>query len=377
VRGQQTMENKGQKTSKMNEYLELLEQNLGTRVAQRNFIEVGNPSRPDGIKSFLVKKNGASYLFRTPGRRCSESARNRVDRLHEALMTVNRMVDGSALSSTIPKIAVYSNGSNPPVLVESAIPGKPAAEWVQFGRVYLRRRIKRVLVGAVDWLIGFQQATNKERIPLARIFSWMEIGRDVEKYLDLCGEDLDPLALESLKNLRATLCTEEQITVPCCPRHGEFKLENIIISSGRISGVIDWEEFRSRSHPFSDFWHLLVHAAGMEIADRGHLVRGITANLLGLGWMNFFMEELTARFSRHLGVSKQVTRAFLPLHLIHLYLGNADGLSADLRLGGVLNRLLEAILTFEYSRGSYLNLERAAASVPNGQEHARPLNPSI
>ena len=233
--------------------------------------------------------------------------------------------------------------------------GRPALEWAKFRGIIIRHRWRRILSSAVSWLIRFQELTEGDALIPAEMLHRTGVLMEVETYLNRKGDALDPLAVRSLKALRDQAASEAE-ALPLCSSHGDFHFGRFTTENGNIAGVIDWSGFESRSHPFHDFWQLMIQSAGAGSRDPDAFVSESTSNLFGLGWMNSTIAGQTERFCKNLGVSSRIAREFLPFHLVRLSLREGRNSGSDPRMAGAWDRLLESILVFETSRGGFLEV---------------------
>ncbi|MDX1630541.1 MAG: phosphotransferase [Thermoanaerobaculia bacterium] len=165
---------------------------------------------------------------------------------------------GSSLSSPlaekVPRVLLHEVRGELEVLALSALPGTSAY-------VELRRRgpsgslATRHLDAAVDWLVPFQRETRSER--RWRLPSWSE----------LAPPGTDPATEPDwFRLLRDGL---DRRPLPRVGRHGDSWPRNLLLGAeGGVSGVVDWEAFRTNASPLDDLFDFAL-AYGESVSGGG------------------------------------------------------------------------------------------------------------
>jgi aminoglycoside phosphotransferase (APT) family kinase protein len=156
------------------------------------------------------------------------------------------------LTETIPRLVEVVEFEQRRAAVMSALPGRPLSTASQ-----TRRRIRDAAAVTADfhaageWLAQLQRATAVEAAPVD--LDSGVVTRLGERFARDSAFDSD---LEHLERLHARL---RQSSVPRTFVHGDFWAGNILVSDGRITGVVDWEAAMISGEPVRD----LVRFANM------------------------------------------------------------------------------------------------------------------
>lgn len=160
--------------------------------------------------------------------------------------------DLGALGATIPRIVGMLDFEQRRAPAMTALPGRPLSTAYARGRHTRNRRRVAADFAAVDgWLAEFQRATAGERAAVemdAGVLARLRTRFDCDPALD--GD------LERLAAVHTRLRLDE---VPRTAVHGDFWFGNVLVSDGRVTGVVDWEAAASSGEPVRD----LVRFANM------------------------------------------------------------------------------------------------------------------
>jgi hypothetical protein len=139
----------------------------------------------------------------------------------------------------------------------------------------------------------------------------------------------------------ADLCDSlSGISFPVVAVHGDYAAGNILVDSGRVTGVVDWELGRPRGRPFSDVFKFAAsygsyldracppvrgghagHPGWPQARDRWGAMPGWTNRtgilyaFFGSGWFPGLVRSFLNDHFRRLGVPPSATRLFLPVFL--------------------------------------------------------------
>jgi aminoglycoside phosphotransferase (APT) family kinase protein len=219
------------------------------------------------------------------------------------------------LLETVPRGTDLVEFGGRPALVTTALQGVPMST------LYLRPRHTRSparvaadFSAAARWLAAFQGATAHESTPL-------ELAEEVESRLRarFSGDDSIEGNLARLREIDLRL---RRNTVPRTAVHGDLWFGNLLVSDGRISGVVDWEEGALSGQPVRD----LVRFANMYALYLDHRTRegrrvaghrgmragpwgaGVAFALDGDGWFPELYRGFLAEGLARLGASPQSWR---------------------------------------------------------------------
>ncbi|HVL90644.1 MAG TPA: aminoglycoside phosphotransferase family protein [Actinomycetota bacterium] len=156
-------------------------------------------------------------------------------------------------------------------LAEEAFTGRPmTTTYYEPGHVSSRRRVEADFACAGAWLDSFAWATADRAARLGD----REIERFVEepiaRYRAEIGWSPEEAALFSYARAAAERMRGERL--PLSGVHGDFWMGNLLVTGGRISGVVDWELAREAVPPFRDIYKFPSSYA--FYLDRGMGVRG-------------------------------------------------------------------------------------------------------
>jgi hypothetical protein len=223
-----------------------------------------------------------------------------VEAERQVLASLTEHVAGAVVQA-IPRPVETLDYDGRPAVVTTAVRGRA----MTLG--YVRRRHRRSparvtadFAAAGNWLASFRQATAADAAPLEMDGGVAE--RLCERFGD--REELDD-DLERLAEIAAVLRAE---TVARTAVHGDFWFGNILLTGGRVTGVVDWEAGTTSGEPARDvarFAHMYALYLGGSAAPRHRVTRhpGIRAGtwgavveyaLDGIGWF----PELFRQFLR-------------------------------------------------------------------------------
>jgi aminoglycoside phosphotransferase (APT) family kinase protein len=165
-----------------------------------------------------------------------------------------------ALGETIPRLVdvVEHGGRHAPVM--TALQGQPlGTAYAMRGHTRDRSRVAADFDVAGHWLAELQQATAAEPAPVD--LDAGVVARLRERFAGYGALEVD---------LERVGAIQERLRHSRAPRtavHGDFWVGNILVSDGRVSGVVDWEAAATSGEPLRD----LVRFANMYALylDRG------------------------------------------------------------------------------------------------------------
>jgi aminoglycoside phosphotransferase len=229
----------------------------------------------------------------------TDAAARAIEAEGRVLVDLHRL--GQSVIETIPRIVGMVEFEGRPGIVMTAVQGTPMTSSYLRWRYTAAHENVAVHLAAVDtWLADLQRETAGELAPLD-----MDGGvasRLLSRFSDdeRVGDDLDRLA-EIYGNLRRN-------TVPRTAVHGDLWLGNVLLSGGRASGVVDWEDGATLGEPVRDLVRFaMMYAlfldrrtrAGRRVAGHpglraGDWGAGVEYAFDGTGWF----PELFRRFLR-------------------------------------------------------------------------------
>jgi aminoglycoside phosphotransferase len=229
----------------------------------------------------------------------TDAAARAIEAERRALVDLHRL--GPRVVETIPRIVDMVGFEGRPGIVMTAVQGTPMTSSYLRWRYTARYESVAMHFAAVGtWLADFQSETAGELAPLdmdggvaSRLSSRFS---DDERVSD----DLDRLD-EIYANLRRS-------SVPRTAVHGDLWFGNVLLSGGRASGIVDWEEGATLGEPVRDLVRFAIMyalfldrrtRAGRRVAGHPGLRAGdwgadVEYAVDGTGWF----PELFRRFLR-------------------------------------------------------------------------------
>ena len=188
-----------------------------------------------------------------------------------------------------------------PALITRGVPGTPMlADYHLWRHVARRRKVTADFTAAAAWLAALQSTPTG---PPAPVFADVSVP-------DRLAPVLAPLTA---------------LTLPRTISHGDYWLGNILLTKGRVTGVVDWEAGEIVGEPLRDVarfvlsYALYLHrhtAGGRRVAGHAGLRAtgfgpGILYVLQGGGWFPTLAREFVSDALQRLGAPRTHWRAVL------------------------------------------------------------------
>jgi aminoglycoside phosphotransferase (APT) family kinase protein len=201
---------------------------------------------PNAKVTILLFPPGATrpaYVAKVP---TTDAAARSVEREAEQLAEVASRPLGR-VSTTIPKVVAIVEHRGMPVLVMTAMPGQSMlAAYHSWRHTARRKTVAADFAAAGSWLSGLHDAAlGSEYVSLAQMLDGVA---DVisRRFGSQPGTDADLADLADLHGRLADYKTSQSVV------HGDFWPGNLLVESGRVLGVIDWESARLTGTPARD-----------------------------------------------------------------------------------------------------------------------------
>jgi aminoglycoside phosphotransferase (APT) family kinase protein len=273
---------------------------------------------PNAKVTILLFPPGAkqpAYVAKVP---TTDAAALSVEREAEQLAEVGRRQLGP-VSTTIPKVVATVQHLGRPVLVMTALPGQSMLAAYHSWRHTARQNLVATdFAAAGSWLTALHGTAGSEQISPARMLDGVAgtIGR---RFGSRPGADAD---LADLGDLQSRLAEQQ---TPKSVVHGDFWPGNLLIDSGRVLGVIDWESARLAGTPARDLARFVTsYSLYLDRHTRpGHRVTGhpglradrwgagVEYAIDGEGWYPDLARSFVMAGLRRLGVSPSCWRDVL------------------------------------------------------------------
>lgn len=233
---------------------------------------------PNAKVTILLFPHGAArpaYVAKVP---TTDAAARSVEREAEQLAEVGSRALGP-VSTTIPKVVATVEHLGRPVLVMTALPGQSMlAAYHSWRHTARHETVAADFAAAGDWLAGLHRAgAGNGQASLAQM---------LDGVADVLGRRFGPDAdLAELAALHGRLAGHR---TPQCIVHGDFWAGNLLVSRGRVLGVIDWEHACLAGSPVRDLARFATsYSLYLDRHTRpGHRVSGhpgLRAGLWGAG----------------------------------------------------------------------------------------------
>jgi len=239
-----------------------------------------------------------SFAVKAP---TTDEAASAIERERRILESLARRLSHSPLLANIPRIVDTVTYQGRAGLVVTALPGTPmTSSYLRWRHTARRGAVEADFAAARRWLADFQTATAGPRAPLD-----MD-GGVAERVAERFGGDAClSFVLDRLSQIFDLLRTSE---TPRTTVHGDMWCGNLLMSSGGVAGVVDWEAGAPSGEPVRDlvrFAHMYAlfldrHTRGGRPVAGHHGLRagkwgaGVEYALDGSGWF----PEIFRRFLR-------------------------------------------------------------------------------
>jgi aminoglycoside phosphotransferase len=216
--------------------------------------------------------------------------------------------DLGALNETIPRVVGILDFERRRAPAMTALPGRPlSTAYARRRHTRSRRRVSADFAAVDSWLGEFQRATAAERAAVE-----MDVGVLARLHDRFESEPALDADLQHLAVIHARLRLDE---VPRTAVHGDFWFGNVLVSDGRVTGVVDWEAATSSGEPvrdlvrFSNMYALYLDGrtrngrgvAGHRGLRSGQWGAGLEYAIRGKGWFPELYRQFLERGLARLG----------------------------------------------------------------------------
>ena len=204
-----------------------------------------------GIISFLIKDGQkALMILRTPRYPTNEEANRSLELEYANLSSLSEKLPGSTLLAQIPRLLIWEKFDKIRVLGISFLAGADLSQYMSSADI-LKSYIDNFSL-MLSWLVNFQQEVGAEQtVPLGTI-----VERVYDEYRTLFPDKI-ALADAYFSSCQPDLARFKEQMIPLFAQHGDFHAQNIFALKGRVSGVIDWEDFELLGVPGFDLFHFI------------------------------------------------------------------------------------------------------------------------
>jgi len=218
------------------------------------------------------------------------------------------------LAETIARVVDVVAFDGRAAAVATALPGRPlSTSYARRGHTRDPKRVGADLAAVATWLAELQSATAREDAPLEMDGGVTDTLR--ERFAD------DALLRVVLGRVAAVHQRLRLNRVPRTAVHGDFWFGNVLLTDGRVSGVVDWEAAATSGEPVRDLVRFAnMYALYLDRRARGRRVaghRGLCAGtwgagleyaICGAGWFPTLYRTFLADGLRRLGAAPESWR---------------------------------------------------------------------
>jgi aminoglycoside phosphotransferase (APT) family kinase protein len=274
---------------------------------------------PNAKVTILLFPPGATrpaYVAKVP---TTDAAASSVEREAGQLAEVGRRALGP-VSTTIPKVVATLEHLGRPVLVMTAMPGQSMlAAYHSWRHTARSKTVAADFAAAGHWLAGLNgTAAGSEHVSLAQMLDGVA-DAITRRFGSQPGTDADLADLAGLHGRLADYLTPQSVV------HGDFWPGNLLVGSGQVLGVIDWESARLTGTPVRDLARFVTsYSLYLDRHTRpGHRVAGhpglcadrwgagVEYAIGGMGWYPDLTRSFVMTGLDRLGVSPSCWRDVL------------------------------------------------------------------
>ncbi len=294
--------------------------NLGGRPDELFFIKF--PDR--GIKdpnltnlSFLVKAviGGSErpvMIVRTPRYAGNTAPESALGSEYNNLVAIHNKLGDADLKATIPFPFFFEKINDGAVFSQSLVFGEEMADTLFAGNIF-ERFLQNVKL-SLNWLIPFEKDIGGKKIRISSDFIDGYAAKKIDIY-----RGYSPKLSQHLEgyfnNIINTLRGHEGRELTIYPQHYDFHASNIFIKNGKVSGVIDWEDFLFDALPMFDLYHFIktyIEGVSNALGESNPLLLGqlLSADMIKIA------KFAVAEYCKACGIEPALADVFLALYLI-------------------------------------------------------------
>lgn len=266
---------------------------------------------PKGAATFFYSLNKKKFVIKVPR---DPKFNDFVVKEGENLINLQTDLNNkSSILKSIPQFVRSTYFGSSQAMIISGIEGQLMARWIN------KKNYQNGLTKAANWLAEFHTLTkrsssfqiNSDTIDL--IFGKVP---DLSWYENFDGPRIRALKerYEFLQNsIKQQLLKIDDLRIPLSMVHGDFNLNNILITNNNICGVIDWGESNQQALPFEDLFHFPL---SMFLSSKFKISTAKTLNSIEL-WeqvCSYYQEiqNYIIHYSNQTGIDPNLPYAFVP-----------------------------------------------------------------
>ena len=283
------------------------------------FMDRGIRSAEVGCLTFLVKQVRRSLerpvlIVKIPRYPKNPEANRSLELEFNNLSLVRSRSEKDNIINSIPRPIFLKTIDSCQVLAISFLAGGDLGRWFVTPDPFESAEIKYKM--AFDWLISFQKLMGEKPAELDEGFIDKYVNGPIEKYRQTFSADTERYKQYFTKiasNAREKIGKK----IKLYPQHGDWHASNILAANGKISGVIDWEDFSLDAPPCYDLFYFIrtyTDALYNSLIYRDDPV--LIDNLANSTRYFEVVERIIEYYCKNIEIDIELVNVFLPLYII-------------------------------------------------------------
>lgn len=294
--------------------------------------------------SFMVKKVIANLeqpvmIVKTPRYPGRPEPRNALETEFRNLVYVHESLKTPEIKNAVPYPYFLAEINDSIAFSQSFLFGEPMSHTLFSGNLFERLQTNFRIASA--WLKMFGHEFKEDRINIDADFINEYVENRINKYFTYSPKNSARL-VGYFNLIRGGFKGREGREIPIYPQHYDFHASNIFLMDGKVSGVIDWEDFMPDGLPMFDIFHFIKTYVEGILDAVGNSDPLLVEKILSPELMNIAKTVING-YCLDNGIDPGLANAFLALYLIE-----SQNLAADpsRKAFAAFNRG-ELIMTFE------------------------------
>ncbi len=266
------------------------------------------------IKGKYGSEEKPLFILRFPRYPDNREANRSLEKENKNLSLVQEKLKGSNLAQTVPEALIYDTVLGSRFLIISFLSGRDSVSSLDLAN--MMKSYVELFAKSFAWREEFDKAWGGvEKVVDEELIQTFAVG-EIELYKKTFPKSAG--RFEQYLN-RIIECSKkhmgEKITI--LPQHVDFHASNIFLQEGRVSGVIDWEDFEEKGLPCFDLFHYiktLIEAFYDTAARQGDL-NFIVSLSEDQNWLQA-VRSLAEQYSKSAGTGPALWDVLIPLFLI-------------------------------------------------------------
>ncbi|MFC1540505.1 aminoglycoside phosphotransferase family protein [Candidatus Margulisiibacteriota bacterium] len=165
---------------------------------------------------------------------------------------------------------------------------------------------------AFGWLSGFQKKLGAAEKAAAAEVAARVIGTYERSF------PKKPARAQYFSKIRKLAEQFPAKDIPVLAQHADFHAENVFLEQGRVSGVIDWEDFDVRGVPAFDLYHFIYTYFEALFATFSHAGNADLLEMFSAGEPVIkAVRSVVREYFQEMGLRPELAQVLVPLYLAH------------------------------------------------------------